>query len=651
MPLFKVSLESQVPVSAIVVSQATTEQEALAEVRFLQSRARVNWSRGNTRLGAIEAPYEIWAHPRPGGGWNVSLFATIPISHLQSFIASDEESVTEDVQIKQSSGLIPWKYRGVPIGEYKEPIPTFWVNQMPDAATTTTLTMSATTVYPGQNVTMSVVVTGSETAVGNVSIRDVTPGGLGNITLAPLDPDPITPGISRTTTSILVPEGTYSIVAAYLGQDGYQPSSSAPQTLTVSRVATTTTVLAPDPPIFSGQNIQLRVTVDQGSSTAPAPSGTITLFKDGLVQFTTGLDSGGQGIFDLGVLPPGTYQYQVQFDGDSVHAVSIGDSPEFEVGLATTRTTLRVMDPSAEFDLDYSVYSQPIRIRAVVETLVPFLPQVPSGTVTFYKDSAVYMTGTLTFYNSATAIAEFTVDDLPANLVTLMASYPGDSTFSASDSDQKFFGIQKATPIVNAVDLTPTTVIGESAHYRATVGVQPPATKTPFDVYGTSGQVQFGDFGFDYVNFDGFGIADRFAAFTQPGGVQTSVVFQETTEYQSAQTFLFHQVMPNEVTGTMTFNPDPVPANADFVIHANVFAAAPGSALADGGRIDFTTNVSPFGEIYLGGVIAVGGQGEISITNPAQFSGTYTVVVSYTGDSNINPGSFSGTVFAFGSIA
>jgi hypothetical protein len=659
MPLFKVSVESDVPASAIVLSTAPTEAEALAEVRLLQSRARVNWRRGLTAIGAVEAPYEIWAQKAPIG-WTVSLYALIPISAIISLVAEDSESVNQTVAERQSAGLIKWAYRGIPVGEYKEPIPTSWSNQLPDEPTSTSLDMSTFGTYPGQSVTLSSDVTGEDTPVGNLEFRDQVTNAV--IVPTTLEPDPVTAGLAHAQATVVLPAGVYDVQAVFLGSDGYQTSSSTPITLTVAKISSTTTITPPTPPIYAGQSVSLSVYVTHGVPSAAKPTGTITLFEGLTVVGSTQLNTSGPfsaGSFSLGTLPPGTYSFTVQYSGDAIHNGSSNTVVGVQVLQAPT-TIYAVITQTNEtpFPPEQPEFSQTVRINAIVTSVVP--GTVPTGTVTFKEGMTTLGTGAMVAFpglgdNVAKAFldkADFTV----ATHSSLTAEYPGNPSFAASTSGPQSVIVSKAFTSVNAFSANSPTVFGQTAFFDATVGVQSPGTITPFQQYGVGGSVSYKDSGVVTVNFDGTGHAIRSVSNLPVGTNEVGVTYFATAEFNNSFNSFPHVVQKANTTIVVHKSPDPSGAFQNVNLSATVSVVAPGAGTVTG-TVSFEADDNIFGPLFLGSSAVSSGSASFLVlynTFPiyAWYFGltlTGNIKATYSGDSNFNSsvGTTPYTVFPF----
>jgi len=659
MPLFKVSVESDVPASAIVMSTAPTEAEALIEVRLLQSRARVNWYRGLTAIGAVEAPYEIWAQ-EASTGWTVSLYALIPISAILALVAEDSVVVSQKIADRQSSGLIKWTYRGIPIGEYKEPIPTYWSNQQPDEPTFTSLILSTFGTYPGQSVTLSSDVTGENTPVGNLEFRDTYTNTL--IIPTTLESDPVTEGLAHAQATVVLPSGVYSVQAVFLGSDGYNASSSILIVLTIAKIASVTTALPPEPPVYAGQSASIDVIVTHPIPSAAKPTGTITLFEGLTVIGSTPLTPGefnSAGSFSLAGHPPGIYSFTVQYSGDAIHDGSTSAPIVVEVIQVITTTEIEILASNSDAQKEAAVFSEAFRLRARVISVV--LGTVPIGTVDFWDnvpapDAALFL-GSASLVpdpdsGDNVARADLLISDLtyPINPHPFFCEYSGNASFAPSASvGFVTLSVSKASVSVNAFSSNSPTVFGQTAFFDATVGVQPPGTVTPFQLYGVGGSVEYEDTGSVTVNFDGTGHATRSISGLLVGTNAIGVSFLDLTEFNPGFTSFPHVVMK---ANTVSFVDSIIPTYSAwydyFTIYGETNVVAPGV-----GPVSGTMNFSIydpywFGDLFLGSVAMSGGQAQLYTNFFAIVTDYFQVTVTFVENGSFNTSSASEPYLVYG---
>lgn len=649
MPLFKVSVESVVTVSAVVVSSAPTEELALAEVRAMQGRARVNWMRGSTPIGTVQAPYDIWSVKRADGTYAVSLSAQIPIAAALTIIADDEAEVRSEVDSMQAGGLIRWTYRGVPIGEYKTPIPTFWANQQPDIVTETTLLATPNPAFPGQGVLLSSDVTGLETPSGTVEYWDTVSNRV--VTSTALEADAITEGLAHAQAVVTLLEGAYEVVARYTGTDGFQTSDSIPVPVSVEKIVTSVLVSPPSPPIFAGQSVSLTVVIDRVTpSSPPQPTGTLTLLSGSDVIASTQvtiIDGAPGGQFNLGKLAPATYNFTVQYDGDRIHLGDTSSPASVTVQQTPTTTVVQALalDGSAP---DSFVYSQTVILVAVVTSGVP--GTVPVGTVTFRDGATTLGTATLTPIpdeaGGNASRAEISTNQLSVGSHSFTAQYAGSASFQGSTSSANVKPVGRASTVIFFGSSNSPTKAGQQAQFTVSVGVSSPAERTPFQEYGVSSGV---DYSFAvpppganpspvHANFSASGQATGSISTLPLGNTVVTASFLQTTEFSSSNSFFPHIVEVAQTQVALVVTPNPGKYGSQYVGTATISPVAPATTAlgAITGTVQFLWTFGGFGNIVLATVNVVNGQAisnfPISTTSLIQLlgPGTYPVIATFT---------------------
>jgi hypothetical protein len=210
---------------------------------------------------------------------------------------------------------------------------TLTVNQ---ATTQTTVSASPNPGVVAQSVTFSATVTGSgATPTGTVTFMNGATT-LGSGTLSG--------GKASYSTSSLA-AGTYPITAVYSGDTNDAASTAAPINLTVSTIATTTTLGSST---SGGQNAQviLVASVVNGSS-GPVPSGTVTFSNGTTTLGATSLDAAGIATLVPNLVAGSNYTIVATYGGDASHAGSTsqsititGSTNNFSISLAPPSVSL-----------------------------------------------------------------------------------------------------------------------------------------------------------------------------------------------------------------------------------------------------------------------------------------------------------------------
>jgi Bacterial Ig-like domain (group 3) len=272
----------------------------------------------------------------------------------------------------------------------------------------------------------------------------------------------LTNGSVSSTTDVL-PGGSYSVTAHYPGDGDFSASDSAPVAVTVtpegSKTAVsfiTQTVQGNILPFSSGPYgtpVYLRADVS-GNSGNGTPTGTVT-FLDGGNSITgiPALTLNSQG----NVLPTnptytfaaGTHSITAGYSGDPSFNSSTSPANSFMISQAVT--TFQGESGSTRADLGATV-----PLSEVLNASTAGNP--PTGTVTFTSTStsesiqlaSVAVSGTVNpTQHTATAYINASTTQLPVGQNTIVAKYSGDANYSAATS---------APYIVNIVVPTTTTL-------------------------------------------------------------------------------------------------------------------------------------------------------------------------------------------------
>ena len=217
------------------------------------------------------------------------------------------------------------------------------------AATTTAETVSPTSIGVGSTspITISATVaptSGSGTPTGTVTFFNGTTQ-IGQPTLSGG-----TASIQYNASSLAV--GTYPITATYSGDSNYAASTSAPTTLTVTNLPSTTTTLGiTASPSASqanvGSNVTFSATVAHTSGTA-TPTGTVTFSNNGTKLGTGTLNNSAAASYSTSSLAAGQYSVIATYGGDSNYSGSASTASALNVvdfQIAASPTTVNVTSP------------------------------------------------------------------------------------------------------------------------------------------------------------------------------------------------------------------------------------------------------------------------------------------------------------------
>ena len=321
-------------------------------------------------------------------------------------------------------------------------------------ATTSALTAGPTTIAAAGSVIFTDVITpasGTVVPTGNVVFTTSTGTALGTFTLS---------GGTATTGSLTFPTaGTYTINAAYSGDNNNAASTATLQfTVTTPVLPTTTTTL-----IGTTNSVTTQATVSYtatvASSTAGTQTGSITFVRTSgstSVNITQITLTAGKATFTGNAPPAGTYSITAVYSGD----LNFG-------GSTSNGIPLTVIAAAATIVL--------APVPANVTTTTPVTPVAtvgpgtgtgtPTGSIQFYVDdvargATVPLTG-----NSATGPTVF----LPVGAHTVSAIYLGDLIFSSVTSTKSATNSTLTSTSVNLSPATASIASYQTQAFTATV--------------------------------------------------------------------------------------------------------------------------------------------------------------------------------------
>jgi hypothetical protein len=337
---------------------------------------------------------------------------------------------------------------GTTTADYSWSIP---LAALPQAASTTTLSASASSVEVGSPVSLTAAVAPSS-ATGAVEFFS----GATSLGTAP-----VASGSAVLTTSAL-PVGSHSITAVYSGSSA--SSTSAPVVVDVTAVPArqTTTVLAVSP--VSGasyQNVTLSTTV---TATAGAPSGTVTL-KDGALTLGSVLCTNGVvADFTTNGLGAGTH---------SLAAVFVGTAPyesSTSTPVAATYTPVGVSD------------EQTVVVTIPVGTLTITTPYTPASPLDL--STAVLDTATST-YSASAPFNDIVINDTRSGQLGFTASVVAGAFTGGAGGTDAFSGSYAGLTGLAATQVVGNALLATNVdltnHAPATDGLDVPKV---FAVYG-----------------------------------------------------------------------------------------------------------------------------------------------------------------------
>jgi pectin methylesterase-like acyl-CoA thioesterase len=226
-------------------------------------------------------------------------------------------------------------------------------------------------------------------------------------------------------TSSTLSVGTHNLVWNYSGDSNFAASTTASAyvlTVTGATTTTTTTLSNPTTPITYGQPSSVTATV---SSTSGTPTGSVTLYLNG-VSYSTKALSGGAATFTLTGLTVANYALTASYAGNSTYAASTTTAnTTVMVSPATLTVTgsclARPFDTantcSVSVSNSYQYSDSAATVFATGPTVTPSaLRNSPAGT---YNATPVYTLTTFgsTNYTVNPVVGQFSVDGLTPQIV------------------------------------------------------------------------------------------------------------------------------------------------------------------------------------------------------------------------------------------
>ena len=458
----------------------------------------------------------------------------------------------------------------------------------------------------------------------------VDASGTGSITIAMLSPPFTAIGGGGVT-------GSHSISAHYngfgsgigQGDTNFLQSTSPPQTLTISKGNTTSSVTSNANPSVYGQAVTLTAIVLPPSAGAPLPTGTVA-FTDGGSQIGIGTLANVAGVMtatltagaggQAGALPVGQHNLTVTYGGDlNYNASSTSGSLLQTVGKAPTATSISSNNTAANV-------GQQIVLTAVVTVTAPGAG-TPTGSVQFINVSTatqpVILGTSQVVANGSQYTATLALSSLPQGSPQIYAAYSGDINFAASQSSVLTQAVNKApTSIVFSSSLNPS-VYGGAVSFNISVTPVPPNTGTP------GGQIQVFD---GTVNLGAYtlqaGQYNFSTASLTPGVHSISVQYGGDANFLPSTASPIQQQV-TKIPTSLNLSSNAVTAVASQVITLTAALnpnAPPGVPFA-GGQVSFYDGSAPIGVANL--------QSNVATLNVANLGvGLHQLQAVYNGDAN-----------------
>ena len=305
---------------------------------------------------------------------------------------------------------------------------------------TVTLDQDSTDTVFGQPVQFSATVSAGSTPTGSVRFETSTATVLG------------TESVNSSGIAVLsigsLPVGDTDVIAYYEGDAAVATGSSSSLTHTVDKAATVVEVTSSATSPAVGTLTSITVTVTAEAPGAGTPSGTATVYRDGVDVGTVTLTAGTGTLHNVAVGDAGNRVFSADYNGDASFENGSGTG-SLVVGKADTQTRLLTIPGSAFTYGSSQTYSG--NVSSSVGT--------PTGTVTVYVGGTIVGTSPLTggLYSVTSTLAPAS-----SSAQGVWAIYNGDgANHNGSDSRATTPGL---TVSVTKATATPVLSVGAGPH-------------------------------------------------------------------------------------------------------------------------------------------------------------------------------------------
>lgn len=223
--------------------------------------------------------------------------------------------------------------------------------------------------------------------------------------------------------------------------------------------STTTKVMSSLNPSVLGQSVTFTATV--GWQYGFVPTGEMVNFSSGTSFLGSApLNSSGLAVFTTSTLPGGTHTIKAAYVGDAYFNPSSSSVSQVVEPYSTSTTVSSNPTPSSN-------YGEPVTLMAVVSCISSTCNgHIPTGKVTFKNGTTTIGTSTL----DPTGTATLNTSTLPLGMVSLKASYTGDSEDSTSTSTGVVVLTVNQAQIMMALSSTPNpSGSGKTVTFTATL--------------------------------------------------------------------------------------------------------------------------------------------------------------------------------------
>jgi len=411
--------------------------------------------------------------------------------------------------------------------------------------------------------------------------------------------------------------------------------------------------------ITHGQTANFNATVASKSGAGPTPTGQISLIAQPTSSITQGI--GGFNLNGSGVasgstemLPGGTYSVTAHYPGDSTYGPSDSTGISITVNKEASQPKAYLVTFNANGTINNpntstAVYASPYLLRVDVDNAAGQLcspvattaasTACPTGSVTLTNNGKQLDAGTYPI-NSFGYVEDLAVQ-LPGGTNSIVASYPGDASFSASSPTTSITITPASTSMSNVY--VPTTVVGQSAGLSVTVyttsNAAAPTGTVTFLANGKAlnGTTNYGPSagGPGYTAFLSANLITDTNAFPTPGTYTITATYNGDANYSSSTSA---PITVSETYPAPFVSVSPSPQTVSYGQTATI------TALIDtSNKSIYPTGTVTFGNPKLAGPITCSNATDSNGNFACQAVGSFTVtssglvLVQYSGDANYPP--------------
>ena len=400
-----------------------------------------------------------------------------------------------------------------------------------------------------------------------------------------------------------LPPGVHNFVATYIGDTDSAPSSSHPIAVTVTQIATGTTLNTDINPLSAGAVLHLNATValSPGATTAGAMVGTVSFMEGGRLLGTDVLDANGHATLAVPGLSVGPHSFTAVYSGATNYAGST--SAVVSEAVAQTATSVSLNASTAT-----SLSGKVVTFNVVVASSTG----APTGTVTLHEGSNTFGQASVT----PNGTASFTVASLTVGSHVLVATYLGDANYSTSNSAGTPVAVALGQPILSlsgpAAPINVTVEAGFTATLTST-GVSPTGTLTLHDASAIVATQNVTTAGVVTFTTDALALGTHNLTVSYSGDANTA----STTS--SGITVVVQQA-PSTIV--LTAGPNPVTLGSPLHLRTIVSSSSPHLS----GTITFQEGTASLGSAGLG----TDGSASLDLTSLAP--GVHLLTALYSGD-------------------